>query len=223
MNIKEKIGQRILAARMAKNLTRKSLAELTEDLTVSRINNYERGDRTPGPQEIKQLSKALDVSPAYLMCLSDEVQANNVAGLGAFIPVLSYSQAYNFSSYINQIKSHKHDQSLNFIPVSSELLSRLGENAFALCITDDSMEPEIRVNDLLFISPNTKPKPGRYVVAKLSQENEVIIRKYKQVSASQDTCNFELIANNDNWATIKSSDINISDILGTAIYLFRDI
>ena len=71
MSIKEKIGQRILDERKAKGLTRKALAELTGELKVSRINNYERGDRTPGPTEIKLLADALEVSPSYLMCLTD--------------------------------------------------------------------------------------------------------------------------------------------------------
>lgn len=74
MSIKEQIGQRIQAARLEKGLTRKALAELTNDLKQSRINNWERGDRTPGPEEIKQLAKALEVSAAYLMCLTDEKQ-----------------------------------------------------------------------------------------------------------------------------------------------------
>ena len=43
MNVKEKIGQRIKQERTAKGLTRKALSELTENLNISRINNYERG------------------------------------------------------------------------------------------------------------------------------------------------------------------------------------
>jgi transcriptional regulator with XRE-family HTH domain len=46
MNIKEKIGLRIYEARKAKGLTRQSLADLTDDLKPSRINNWERGIRT---------------------------------------------------------------------------------------------------------------------------------------------------------------------------------
>ena len=53
MNIKEKIGQRIMTERKAKGLTRKALAELTDDLKQSRINNWEHGTRTPGPEEIR--------------------------------------------------------------------------------------------------------------------------------------------------------------------------
>ncbi|VEB33681.1 helix-turn-helix domain-containing protein [Legionella cherrii] len=56
---------------LAKELTRKALAELTKNLKVSRINNYERGERTPGPDEIKQLAHALEVAPAFfnVFCL----------------------------------------------------------------------------------------------------------------------------------------------------------
>lgn len=47
MSIKEKIGLRIKQERMSKKLTMKALAELTDNLNISRINNYERGERTP--------------------------------------------------------------------------------------------------------------------------------------------------------------------------------
>ena len=67
--IKEKIGQRIYEARKAKGLSQQGLANLTTDLKQSRINNWENGLRTPGPEEIKQLANALEVPAAFLMCL----------------------------------------------------------------------------------------------------------------------------------------------------------
>ena len=77
MDIKKEIGQRIYEARKGKGLTRKALAELTDDLKPSRISNWEYGMRTPGPEEVKQLSKALDVSPAFLMCLTEKMNDQN--------------------------------------------------------------------------------------------------------------------------------------------------
>ncbi len=225
MNIKEKIGQRIRHERTTKGLTRKALAELTEDLKVSRINNYERGERTPGPEEIKQLAKALEVSPSFLMCLSDDKQGrlNKTPGLGALIPVLDYKQAVNPVLFIQQIKEEHYSEKVALIPVSSGLTERIGPNAFAMEVRDDSMTPEFRVNDVLIIDPDTTPNPGDFVVAKLDSDNEVIIRKYKQLSASKTSPAFELIALNEDWASVRVDPDTSCELVGAVISLNRFI
>ena len=72
LNIRKEIGHRIHEARKAKGLTIKELGALTDNFKQTRVTNWEHGLRLPGPEEIKQLGKALDVSAAYLMCLTDE-------------------------------------------------------------------------------------------------------------------------------------------------------
>jgi SOS-response transcriptional repressor LexA len=225
MNIKEKIGLRIKHERTIKGLTRKALAELTDSLKISRINNYERGERTPGPEEIKQLAKVLEVSPAFLMCLSDDKQGrlNKTPGLGALIPVLDYKQARDPELYIQQIKEEQYSEKVTLIPVSPGLTERIGANAFAMEVKDDSMAPEFRVNDVLIIDPDTNPNPGDFVVANLGTDNEVIIRKYKQLSASKTSPAFELIALNEDWASVRvEHDINC-ELVGSVISLNRFI
>ncbi|QRN02952.1 helix-turn-helix domain-containing protein [Legionella sp. MW5194] len=214
MSIKEQIGQRIQAARQEKGLTLKALAGLTDDLKQSRINNWERGDRTPGPEEIKQLAKALDVSAAYLMCLTDEKQPKKIPGLGALIPILDYQQACDPVAAIEAIKSEINQDRVSFIPVAADLAQRLGENAFALKIKDDSMSPELRINDLLLVSLNVNPSPGNFVVALINGAEAVIVRRYKQLSVNKNFQSFELKAENDNWGVIQVTDKNDCTVKG---------
>ncbi|VEE02714.1 phage repressor [Legionella oakridgensis] len=223
MSIKEKIGNRIRNERLAKGLTRKALAELTENLKVSRINNYERGERTPGPNEIKQLAHALEVAPAFLMCLSDDKQGKlkQAPGLGALIPILDFKQACNPEPIIHDIKSESYSDKVKLIPISAPLAERVGEHVFALEIKDDSMYPELKVKDVAVVDPHTQPNPGDFVVAKLEQDNEVIIRKYKQLSASKSVLEFELIALNPDWANVKVGTETHGIIIGTLISLSR--
>ncbi|EEZ95959.1 LexA family protein [Legionella longbeachae] len=223
MSIKEKIGNRIKNERTAKGLTRKALAELTESLKVSRINNYERGERTPGPNEIKQLAEALEVSPAFLMCLSDDRQGKlkQAPGLGSLIPLLNYNQACKPELYIEEIKNESYSEKVTLIPISSLLYERIGKNAFALEIKDDSMSPELRVNDTVIADPDTPPSPGDFVIAKLEHNNEVIIRKYKQLSAAKIANEFELIALNQDWASIHVGAETHGVIIGTLVSLNR--
>ncbi|MFO9571017.1 XRE family transcriptional regulator [Legionella pneumophila serogroup 1] len=225
MNIKEKIGQRIMNERKAKGLTRKALAELTGELKISRINNYERGDRTPGPTEIKLLADVLEVSASYLMCLTDnrEGKMTKSLGMGALIPVLDYKQAIDSAAFIQKIKEDV-DTKVEFIPVSSIVSDSIGKNAFALQIKDESMVPEFRINDILIVDPETSPKPGDFVVALIEGEQEVIIRKYKQLSASKEAQQFELIALNEDWADIRVGFSEMTaQIIGCGISLVRGL
>ncbi|RUR24262.1 LexA family protein [Legionella qingyii] len=225
MNVKEKIGQRIKHERTTKGLTRKALAELTENLNISRINNYERGERTPGPEEITQLAKALEVSPAFLMGLSDdrngEISRNS--GVGTLIPLLDYKQACDPSLYIQKIKQEHNYEKITFVPLSSDIANKINENAFAIEIKDNSMEPEFRVNDILIFDPNAKLNPGDFVAVQIGNEAEVIIRKYKQLSAFISQPKFELIALNEDWANIHIDEDTSCKIIACVIQLIRKV
>ncbi|HAU1150834.1 TPA: helix-turn-helix domain-containing protein [Legionella pneumophila] len=225
MNVKEKIGLRIRHERTSKGLTRKALAELTENLNISRINNYERGERTPGPEEITQLAKALEVSPAFLMGLSDdrdgEISRNS--GIGTSIPLLDYKQACDPSFHIQKIKNELHPEKIAFVPVSPDIASQVDENAFALQIKDNSMEPEFRANDILIFNPSAKLNPGDFVAVKIGNNDEIIIRKYKQLSISKSEHLFELIALNDDWANALIDSKVSFKIIGVVVYLNRKI
>lgn len=222
MSIKEKIGQRIMNERKAKGLTRKALAELTGELKVSRINNYERGDRTPGPSEIKVLAEALEVSPSYLMCLTDnrEGKLTKPRGFGTLIPILDSNQAANPIECIQKINNEA-ESKIDFIPLSPAISEIVGKNAFVLMVTDESMHPELRISDLIVIDPETKPKPGNFILAKFEANHEAVVRKYKQLSTSAGSDEFELIALNDDWANIHVTSELTCEIIGTVIALNR--
>lgn len=225
MSIKERIGQRIKDERTSRGLTRKALAALTEKLSVSRINNYERGERTPGPEEIKQLAGALEVSASYLMCLSDSKEGalKKPVGLGALLPILSMSDATTPKETITKLKDENTSGKVNFVPVSAELSNQVGDFAFAMAIQDNSMQPEFRQNDLVIIDTERQAQPGSFVVAQMKGEEAVIIRKYKQLSASKGSQPFELIALNEDWANIHIEKSNACKILGVVVQLLREV
>jgi len=215
MNIKVKIGQRIREQREAKGLTRKALAELITNLKPPTLNNWERGDRTPGPEEITLLAKALDASPAFLMCLTDENKAYKpVIHPQTQLPLLSHKQASDYKAYVGRIR----DKSL-LVAVSYDLAAQLGEDAFALKMIDDSMTPEMRVNDIQIIDPGVSPSPGDYVVVKINGKNDVFICQYKQLSYTSDE--FELLTLNDKWPNITANDKVDVEIIGKVVQSVR--
>ena len=83
------------------------------------------------------------------------------------------------------------------------------------------MAPEFRLNDMLIVDPEITPNPGDFVLAQLDGENEVLIRKYKQISASKIDREFELIALNENWADIRVSGDVASKLIGAVVFLNR--
>lgn len=216
MNIKEKIGERIFIERKAKGLTRKALAELTGDLKQSRINNWERGYRTPGPAEIKQLAKVLDVSPAYLMCLTDD-KHNMQKPVATLVPLLDLHQAHDHKLLITSIENDTCNEPIGFIPIAADFAEKLSNFSFAIKMGDDSMHPALQPNDILIIDPEIKPRPGSLVIAALSDEHDVLVRRYKQLSTSKEFCSYELISENPNWANTKIDQHEQGKLVGVVV------
>lgn len=219
LNIKKEIGKRILEARKAKGLTLKALGDLAGGLKQTRLTNWEQGVRTPGPEEIKQLAQALDVSPAYLMCLSDETQFKEAQNPSQLIPLLDCQQACETLLHVNDIRAQKSSGDGIFISVSTVLVPELSDKAFALKMTNESMTPEIRLNDVLVIDPSFSPNPGDYVVVKVASKLEVIVCQYKKLSYTSPE--FELITLNDNWPNIKMADGLEIEIIGKVMQKIR--
>lgn len=219
LNIKKEIGKRIFEARKLKGLTLKALGELAGGLKQTRLTNWEQGARTPGPEEIKLLAKALDVSPAYLMCLSDKNQRRNTKNPSQLIPLLDHRQACDAPMYINAIREHKQSEDVVYISVSTALLPELSVDAFALKMTDESMMPEIRVNDVLVIDPSISPAPGDYVVVKMANKPETIVCLYKKLSYTSPE--FELVTLNDNWPNVKETKSIEIEIVGKVKQIMR--
>ena len=220
MNIREKIGQRIHDARKEKNLTIRELGALTDNFKQTRITNWEHGLRLPGPEEIKKLANALDISPAYLMCLTDEKQPKKSFSAEKLIPLLDHQQARNPKEFIDAIKSEERKENIIFIPLISEISAQLGDYTFALKTIDDSMFPEMRINDIQIIEPFLSPNPGDFVAVKINNKNDVFICQYRQLSYT--TLEFELLTLNDKWPNI-SVDENVKvDIIGKVIQNVRN-
>lgn len=222
MNIKEKIGERIFQERQAKGLTRKALAELTDDLKPSRINNWERGIRTPGPEEIKQLAEALEVAPAYLMCLTDDKQVKQeFPWLGALVPLLDAQQACDPKTVIQAIREDSEQHAVSFIPLSPEISQKLGENAFAFRVQDDSMAPELKVGDVLIIDPDQVVRPGGLVVVCLEDMDTASVRRYKQLPDDGSMKDYELIPVNENWAAVRGTISCGHKLIGVVLAFLR--
>lgn len=205
MNIKEKIGNRIKESRKAAGLTIKELAEKTDDLSPARIGNWEQGTRSPGPIEAKILADHLNVSASYLLCLTNNPQGELTrnANFGMrHIPVLSMKDAHHYKEILDA-SDYSHERT---IVIDSFNKALNAEKLFAVVVEDNSMEPKISAGSIVVINEGQSPNPGDYVLAYLGSKRQTVLRKYGE----SDGCLFQLLAENDLWATVSvKNDDNI--------------
>jgi SOS-response transcriptional repressor LexA len=124
-------------------------------------------------------------------------------------------QACDVRLYINANDEYELPDNAIFLSVSTALLPKLSDTTFALKMIDESMTPEIRVNDVLVIDPTISPNPGDYVAVEVEGRQEVIICQYKKLSYASPE--FELRTLNDNWPNIKVADGLEINIIGKVI------
>ncbi len=101
---------------------------------------------------------------------------------------------------------------------------RLGERTFALRIQDRSMEPELRLRDVVFVDPAVTPQPGEFVVGHWVGADEGVIRKFRpQAAAPTEYPEVELLPLNPDWPTITLGIDHPGKIIGTIIALRRNM
>ena len=62
---------------------------------------------------------------------------------------------------------------------------------------------DLKVSDILIVDPDLAIRPGGLVAVVLEDKDEVIVRRYNQLSVVGSAQHYELIPTNDNWATIQ--------------------
>lgn len=209
MEIRERIGKRIIKSRKALGITIKELSERTnKTLSAARISNWENGTRSPGPVEAKILSDQLNVSASYLLCLTDNPQGEltHVSGSGfRYIPVIALKDAAHYDDSVENDDG-------NVIVVDGYNHSIKGGKLFSTMVEDNSMQPDLNTGDIVIIDADKKPKPGDFVLANIENKDQIVIRKYGE----SNDCLFQLIASNDLWADLsinKEGEVNIVGVI----------
>jgi phage repressor protein C with HTH and peptisase S24 domain len=93
-------------------------------------------------------------------------------------PLLSFAQAGRFAERVDP--DHLGDTT-DWIEFSKK---RHGVRAIALKVSGESVEPDYRNGDIIYIDPDVAPIHGKDVVVRLGERNEVILKRL--VWSSQD-------------------------------------
>ncbi|MFO9228343.1 LexA family transcriptional regulator [Legionella pneumophila serogroup 1] len=210
MDIREQIGNRITKARKELGITIKELAARTAELSPARISNWEQGTRSPGPLEAKLLANQLNVSASYLLCLTNNPQGDLIQGSEnklQHIPILSMKETPHAREILGQQDTFAFEKT---IVIDNFNLSNKSAVLFAVIVEDNSMQAELNPGDIVIIDGQMQPNPGQYVLVYLTEKKQTVLRRYGEA----DGCLFQLLPNNELWATVNIKQANEAQLVG---------
>ncbi len=208
-DVKKEIGKRLAKARKEwLKITIKELAQKTKTLSAQRISNWEQGTRSPGPMEAKLLGEHLNVSPAYLLCLSD----NPLRALNHTEQIETFSiPIFTLSHYLPT--HHDRLDSNDELVVSKKQNAKISAHCVALIIDDDSMAPMLKPKDIIVIDNKHPIHPGHHVVCYHQKKEKVLLRQYRE----DEQAIYKLSAYNSLWSDLTVINSDTVKVLGVVI------
>lgn len=164
------VGDNIKAARKRKGWTQGQLAHHCKwgDEGQGRVSNYERGYRQPSIEDLKVLSKALDVTLQDLAI--EQTNFTSAPKVRSSVPLISWVQAGAWA-----------DISDVFQPGEADEYYPCPENhspyTFALKVIGESMWPDFVSGEIIFVDPETEARHGSCVVVRQNGNTEATFKQ----------------------------------------------
>ena len=168
---------KILLRRREIGLTQTELAKAVGVSRVS-VSHWETGETTPKGVYVPLLAKALKCDVNWLLTgqgspePAKQEQETTVVSValkaqGSY-PVISWVQAGGWNDiHLTDL----HDADYYPCPV------RCSKNTFLLKVVGKSMNPVFREGELIFVDPDVEAVNGKYVVARLDDENQATFKQ----------------------------------------------
>lgn len=204
------LGDRIRSRRKELKLTQKDLATALKGVSHVAVSQWESSTTKPNSENILDLSTVLQCDISWL--LRGNGESNVVpASIGMIkIPLISYIQAGQWTG-IDDFRESGGDY--EYILTDLEV----SEDAFALEIKGDSMEPDFIEGDRVIIDPDVQPHAGEFVAA-INGDYEATFKKYRPLEDLDEygRQHFELIALNPDYHKLSTLKQEIR-IIGTMV------
>ncbi|MDH2925567.1 LexA family protein [Lonepinella koalarum] len=186
--------------------------------TQGAIGHWLTGRRTPNFDDVAQILKILGAEKVILNkdgTVEDfDVNVTPVRLRSHKVPLISYVQAGMWTD-INLLQDSE-----DFEYILTDL--DVSENAFALKIKGDSMEPDFIEGDVIIVDPKIQPHAGEFVVA-VNGDYEATFKKYRPLQDYDNYGNrhFELVPLNpdyDKLTTLKQAIRIVGTMVEHRIY-----
>ena len=211
-----------LAARLKESRQRKKMtqAQVADKVGMSQPNyaKLERG-LTLETSKLYELAQTLSVSYEWLkdgigdMTRPTVLTMTNAISIAPEqirqVPILNTTQAGDWRTYFDQAIADTYEP----------LAGNYGSYVYGLLLDGDSMLPEFKSGDVVFIDPDIRPSPGDFVVAmcELPDGYATTFKKYRPRGYdAQGNEYFELVALNEDYGSYDSRNIKCT-IIGTAV------
>ncbi|TLU75375.1 LexA family protein [Mannheimia varigena] len=209
MNI-QTLGDRIRSRRKELKLTQKDLATALKGVSHVAVSQWESSTTKPNSENILDLSTVLQCDISWL--LRGNGESNVVpASIGMTkVPLISYIQAGQWTG-IDDFRETCGDYEYILTDLD------VSENAFALEIKGDSMNPDFLEGDKVIIDPDVQPNAGEFVAA-INGDYEATFKKYRPLEDLDEygRQHFELIALNPDYHKLSTLKQEIR-IIGTMV------
>lgn len=164
-------NQRILERRKNLGLTQVQIASAIGVSKVS-VSQWEKGDTFPKGENLYALAKALKCEPSWILYgKGSPTEVSNVEEIAlppGLYPVISWVQAGDWAQIV---ELNKQDAEHYPCPV------KCSKKTFILKVRGMSMSPTFNEDELIFIDPEVEPSNGKYVVARLDDDNEATFKQ----------------------------------------------
>ncbi|GGE76164.1 LexA family transcriptional regulator [Shewanella algae] len=161
------ISERIKKRRIQLGLTQVQVAEraMTSQTALQKIE----AGVTKNPRNIEQLAEALQTTPEFLRFGIGQIDnATVVAAAGNYLPLISMVQAGAWTE-IKEVSPF--DVELYPCPI------KCSARSFIVKVEGESMLPDFKPGDLLYVDPEIQPDSGSYVVARLDDDNQATFKQ----------------------------------------------
>lgn len=203
------LGEIIKGARERKRWSQQKLADAV-GVSRASVGLWENDITAPKRTLMPKVAKALDLPLGAI----DHRQAHSVQYLdtathGRTIPIIPWEG-------ITMLRGKSRGDE-GVISVDSEL----PDDAVAMRVIDDAMEPEIATGELIVVSRSTLPVANDIVVAQVSG-GKPLLRRY--VPRGNDRVGgqvFDLLSTSPDWPTITCNSANDGKVLGVVLRHIR--
>lgn len=143
-------------------------------LKQGRISHYENNHRTPKPEDLETLAKALGTTPEVLTFGKKAVKVDPIN----LIPVLTIKQIKKTGGNLSKIND-KDISSYHVAPLSTVA----DKNVFALRVDTEAMEPEFLSGDIVVLDTSLKPKRNDYVLVSFGRGDPILSQYCKRAGS----------------------------------------
>lgn len=211
----ETLGSRLKYLRRLKKLTQQQIADQI-GVSKTSIIYWEKDENTPKYESLIALTKIFNVEANYLLNgkTSSSINDTKIFNKKELVPVLE-------NEIINNINRIKNSYTIKDIKLWIPPHTEINENLFALAVEGESMLPDFKPKDFIYINPNfniNELKTGDFVISVSKRTNSFYLRKLIHESGKK-----YLQVINKEWPerTISLND-NEYQIVGKVIGLYRN-